>query len=177
MSNVALSESVALTEKLKACMLKPAPPTFLQPMLPRLDDGRFGFTDVVTSDNTAAAELHARAKACLVTIYRSAPDVIQLDDPASGQLVARGNFTKEVEWSVSYRVGHTFKIDFKDGRYRYTVSDFTAQANSFHSPVEAVKSMRARRMMSDVALSEGPEMIESLKTCMLKPTPASDPNW
>jgi len=98
-----------------------APPLPVDP-----ETGRFQYQEVVTVEGASADELYARAKNFVVDAYKSAKAVIDLDDPAAHRLVARGNF--QIEWSLAVRtVNHKLSIEVKDGRYRYTLSEFVAE--------------------------------------------------
>jgi len=87
------------------------------------------YEEVVIVDSTVkAADLHSLAKLFIATNFKSSKDVIQLDDATNQILLVKGNVTakilvmgmiKEHGW-----VNFTFKIQSKDGKYKYTISDF-----------------------------------------------------
>jgi len=79
---------------------------------------------VVAVPGVSATELHARAREWVALSFQDAHQVTQLDDAARGVLIGRGY--KWVVISVNSLgqgtgrlVSFTFRLDFRDGRYRY----------------------------------------------------------
>jgi hypothetical protein len=90
-------------------------------------DGRFYFSEVVSVDsNSKAAELYERGRRWVVDAYKS-KDVVQLEDKESKELIVKGTFW--VHWRagillIGIHIEHTLRLQFKDGRYRYEMSNF-----------------------------------------------------
>jgi hypothetical protein len=80
------------------------------------------FTELVTVDSSLTQEiLHYKAKEWFAQSFRSANDVIQMDDKDAGIIIGKGLF------STRYTVGDihfTMKVQVKDGRYKYWISNF-----------------------------------------------------
>lgn len=85
-----------------------------QPVPLPVVDGKVLYTGIIKADSVSKTELYNRAKTFFVKSYKSANDVIQLDDKESGQLVIKGIFKVS---SLSIR--HTFSVGVKEGKYRY----------------------------------------------------------
>lgn len=86
--------------------------------LPALDNGKVGIQKTVSfSDSVTISELMSRARLYFAEKYKSAKDVIQLDDINSGILVGKA-FSKS-----GFKTHFTVKIECKPGRYRYTIYD------------------------------------------------------
>jgi len=91
------------------------------------------YTGVVALDSTIPkAELFNRAKSWFVTTYRSAKDVIQMEDKDAGILIGKGIFNiiyngGFFEGIQNVSVYHTIKLYFKDGRYKYEITEFNGQ--------------------------------------------------
>src|SRR5436309_13462529 len=84
---------------------------------------RYEYQEVVKVDGVTASELHSRARSWAATAYRSAKAVTDLDDASAGRLVVKGTFP--VKLGTGYLdILHTWTIETKDGRYRYTLTDF-----------------------------------------------------
>ena len=90
---------------------------------------RIKFTGVVAVPGVSAAELQARAREWVALTFQDAHQVTQLDDAARGVLIGRG-FT--VMWTdltlietggTPRPLAFTFRLDFREGRYRYEVYD------------------------------------------------------
>jgi len=94
------------------CLALAADPEIIQP--PRdADSGKFVYQEVVPVDGVTATDLYSRAKAWVALSYRSAKDVIQLDDPAVGRLIARGNFKVSVYAGEAW-IQHTLTMEVLD---------------------------------------------------------------
>jgi hypothetical protein len=86
------------------------------------------YSGVVEVDSIDKKDLHKRAKKWFVNNYKSANDVIQLEDIENGEIIGKGYFT------ISYytrdpRISHTISIFVKDGRYKYVITDFSYSDN------------------------------------------------
>ncbi len=168
-------KSVALVVGLGMMAISPAGSRELPPML---EDGRRGYSEVIQVENVPAAELYARAKAWVAIAYRSAQHVIQLDDAATGKLVIKGNFASSFDAAAGpVYIGHTLVVESKDGRYRYTLSDFTLKWRSDEQPLAEVSDVELTPRGYAVVTRDTPDLIDSLRAAMLKPTPKTDTEW
>ncbi|MBX2969410.1 MAG: DUF4468 domain-containing protein [Cyclobacteriaceae bacterium] len=87
-----------------------------------LQDGVVTYTKVVQVEGVTKDELYLRAKKWFVTTYKSAKDVIQLDDKESGTIVGKGNF-RITYYAREPLIDHTISISVKDGRFKYEIKD------------------------------------------------------
>jgi hypothetical protein len=90
--------------------------------------GRITYEGVVQVDGVSKADLFTRANAWAARTYRSANDVIQLNDKEAGQLILKGNSRVSSRGSDFGVVRHTLTIYVKDGRYKYVLTDLTHDA-------------------------------------------------
>jgi hypothetical protein len=149
--------------------------------LPRLPHGRFGYQEVVPATGASSSELLSRARVWAAAEYRSANDVIQLDDPSSGMLMVKGTF--EVSYATAaVTVEHRVTVEVKDGRYRYTVSNFvlgfpkaSALSDKALEEWHAYSEEGTAKVLGRVARQAG-SIVENLKRAMQSPTPASS-DW
>lgn len=86
------------------------------------------YRGVVTVPGQPAAELQARAREWVALTFQDAHQVTQLDDPARGVLIGRGfrqvNTNPAKDRLEDQRlISFTFRLDFRDGRYRYELRD------------------------------------------------------
>ncbi|MGY6648328.1 DUF4468 domain-containing protein [Wenyingzhuangia sp. IMCC45574] len=88
-----------------------------------IENGNVVYTEVIKVENINKKELYNRAKKWVVLKYKSANDVIQLDDKEDGIIIGKGNFGIKY-YSRKPTIEHTIQIETKDGRYKYTVSSF-----------------------------------------------------
>jgi len=91
--------------------------------LPKDENGNYEYQGVITVADKTQAELHDAAKEWVVLNFRSAQDVIQLDDPESGQLIAKGYYGIMMV-GMERQIYHTLRLESRDGRFRYTINDF-----------------------------------------------------
>lgn len=105
---------------------------------PRDAAGKIVFQGVVLVDGVAATDLYSRAKLWAARSFRSAKDVIQLDDPTNGRLVCKGFHEEPFGWGAgaSIKVWFTFTVEVKDGRYRWTIDQVAEGATGPDYPLE-----------------------------------------
>jgi hypothetical protein len=94
------------------------------------------YTDVIKVDSTInKSELFNRAKAWFVSEYKSANDVIQMQDKDAGILIGKGVFDINYNpWTdsifggdVKVDVSHIIKLYFKKGKYKYEITDIAGE--------------------------------------------------
>ena len=89
-------------------------------------DGKVNYSGVIQADRISKDELYKRTKRWFIDNYKSAKDVLQLDDKENGELIGKGYL--ETSWgATTIYVGHTIKIQVKDGRYKYEITDFNVK--------------------------------------------------
>lgn len=95
-----------------------------------LENGVITYSDVMKVDGVSQQELYKRAKRWFVKTYKSAKDVTQYDD-VNNEISGKGIFV--VNWQVTFygtmplNVRHAIRFEFKDGRYKYEISQFTTR--------------------------------------------------
>jgi hypothetical protein len=87
------------------------------------------FEEVVPVDNTTKEDLYKRAKYWAVDLFNNPNKVIQLDDPTEGVLIIKAQFPYNQSWAYAAEasrgiVTYTLKIMARDGRFKYTLTDF-----------------------------------------------------
>lgn len=112
-------------------------PTFGSCQSSDVDTFSFSYAGVVAVDSVTAKVLQSRAKLFVAENFRSAKDVIQLDDADAGIVLIKGNLIPIVKvplmGKTEYGYVHfTAKIQVKDGKYKYTFSDFSHEAYEKH---------------------------------------------
>ncbi len=113
-------------------------------------------------------ELYAAAKEWFVYAYKSANNVIQLDDPANGKLIGKGTFTVPYLGELQV-VRHTVTIEVKDGKYRYFIDQFSINDYPFADlPKGQRKNLGAKS--HQVVL----DLIGSMRNYMRKTAPQED---
>jgi hypothetical protein len=86
------------------------------------------FSKVIKTDSVGKNAIYVAVKDWLASTYKSAKDVIQMDDKEAGLLIGKGNF----EYSyggLSYAcysgyIDYSIKIQVKDNRYKVEVTSF-----------------------------------------------------
>jgi hypothetical protein len=95
--------------------------------LPKNQDGKVEFTEVVSIDSASAAALFSNAKIFITNSFKSGKDVTQLDDQNSKTVIGQGNTRVDIKalgMSWPGRVDFKITIQCKDGRYKYSFADF-----------------------------------------------------
>jgi hypothetical protein len=84
-------------------------------------DGRYTIEKIVPVENISKNNLYQRGLRWLVMSYRSANNVIQLQDSINGEIIGKGNLNT-ICWNKKIDVEHTIDILFKDGRFKVVVN-------------------------------------------------------
>jgi hypothetical protein len=98
------------------------------------------FSEVVKVDTAISAnELFSRARTWFAETYRSAQDVIQMEDKEEGKIVGKG----AIEYVSNVFVGsqgtkglirYTLTISVKKGRYKFDMTNFNHEGNPANGP-------------------------------------------
>jgi hypothetical protein len=88
------------------------------------ENGSVIYTGLIKVDSIDKNALYGRAKKWFIDNYKSAKDVIQLDDKENGEITGKGNF-KINYYARDARISHTISILVKDGRCKYIITDFS----------------------------------------------------
>ena len=99
-----------------------------------IDTTSFNFTGIDSIDSVSAKVLMSRAKLFVAESFKSAKDVIQLDDAEGNVLVVKGNIIPIIKvpllGKTAYGYVHfTMKVQTKDGKYKYTLSEFDHESH------------------------------------------------
>lgn len=143
------------------------------------------YKEVVTTTGTPA-ELFNRAISWVNKQYKNPVDATKVRDQASGviEILHRIELTK-TEQGAALKAGmvdYSMKLEMKDGRYRYTITNFTLKAVS-RQPIEQWmdKSNAAYMPGYDDYLKQVDDftlkLIESLKAGMQPPAVAKPDAW
>ena len=91
-------------------------------IFPKNESGEIVFSEIIKSDSTPKGILYIRAKSFFANSFKSANDVIQLDDKETGIVIGKGN-TKLT--GTSYTLHFSLKISCKDNKFKYELYNFT----------------------------------------------------
>lgn len=143
------------------------------------------YQEVVTQAGTAD-ELYIRAIEWINTQYKNPADVCRIRNRESGVIEILHRFEiindEENNKLIAGIVNYTLKIEFKPGRYRYTLSDLTLR-QSTRFPVEKWmdKTDKMYSPLWDSYLKQvnrqSLELVESLKTGMQPPVVKEEEKW
>ncbi|MBP9927607.1 MAG: DUF4468 domain-containing protein [Cyclobacteriaceae bacterium] len=86
-------------------------------------EGLIVYTEIVEVDSTLkAVDLYLNAKNWIVEAFKSSQAVIEIDEKEARVIAIKAYIQKHVSY-VSPKIWFTLKIEMKDGRYRYTLSN------------------------------------------------------
>ena len=142
------------------------------------ETGNVLYQEVVPIEAATTAQIYSRAKATIATTYKSAKDVIQLDDKDAGRIVAKGNFRLGDRSSVY--VNHTTTVEAKDGRYRITIGDLVAEGSGLVMPFGETlnySSCFGNRGWVDDMHKSVMGLLSALKAKMAMLSPAGGDDW
>lgn len=128
----------------------------------------YTYQDVVETPGISSKDLYVRANSWFATRYNSAQNVIQYNDKEEGKIIGKGAFT--LLYSMAERmVNYTITIEVKEGRYRYTISQFSLDwlTNPTVQSFESLPAMNKKKILPKTdehirALIE--DLTEAMKT-------------
>lgn len=89
--------------------------------------GKITLSEVLKVEGTNQDQLYSRAREWFVHTYKSADNVLQMDDKQAGKLIGKG-------WNPlrynTVQMWYTFSVYLKDGRYKYEISDIHYKSNA-----------------------------------------------
>ena len=94
--------------------------------LPKDESGNLNYNEVIQIENIKKDELYLRSKQFFVDVFKSAKDVIQMDDKEAGVVIGKGFndiYIKVIGISTPIQMWYTIKIQSKEGRYKYEIYD------------------------------------------------------
>ena len=98
--------------------------TFGQNIIKDSISQKYEASEIVKLDSLKGEVIFTRAKEWISLNYKSAKDVIQLADKESLKIIVKGNFSSTLFMKEGF-ISHTLVLDFKDGKMRYTYSNFS----------------------------------------------------
>jgi hypothetical protein len=121
------------------------------------------YSEVVEVSGKNADQLYASAKVWFAETFRSAQDVIQMDDQKSGTIIGKGILSTSNDLMVGVNsemvIRFVVKIMVKDNRYKYDMYDFLVSQSQNGEPIT-----------KDVPMSQYINQKEYFKN-------GSDPDW
>lgn len=96
------------------------------------------YQEVVSVEGASKDELYIRATEWFAKTFKSAQDVIQMDDKSAGKVIGKGsakNYYTVLMSPVEYYLNYTISITTKEGRYRYEISPFDLRSASSSTTV------------------------------------------
>ena len=138
-------------------------------------NGSVTYTGVVQVDSVNKNTLYTRAKKWFVDTYKSAKDVIQLDDKENGEIIGKGSF-KINYYTRDPSISHTISIFVKDGRYKYVITSFSYadNQNEKFAIEDFPKNWAGKKKMYTKVDEEAKSIIASIQKFM---TANAKDNW
>ena len=137
---------------------------------------RVPFRGVVPVPGVPAAELQARAREWVALTFEEARQVIQLDDTARGVLIGRA-FTNTWVDPVLHpndspeELSFAFRLDFRDGRYRYEVFELGRPSPMSWSATNTPGTSYQLEQLTALALGRTATVAASPRQRLLAPNP------
>lgn len=99
-------------------------------VLPRDENGKVYFSEVIQADSMNANQLYNNAKLWFSDVFKSAKDVIQVDDREAGRVVGKAwqdIYVKVLGMPNATKLWFSLSIQVKDGRYKIEMYDMMYQ--------------------------------------------------
>lgn len=166
-----------------------AQPVQQAPKLP-VDDktGLITYNKVTEITGTNAATLYQRALDWANKYYKNPTDVIRERDSVAGQIVCKARFKimnpadKKGVATDAGNVMYTLKIQFKDGRYRYELSEINWKQQSYYACERWMdKTVQTYKPEFDYYLQQTDasvrETLKSMEKALSTPPSAKTEDW
>lgn len=95
-------------------------------VLPRDENGKVLFSEVIQADSMKATTLYGNAKLWFANTFKSAKDVIQVDDKEAGRVVGKAwqdIYIKVLGMPSQTKLWFSISVQVKDGRYKIEMYD------------------------------------------------------
>jgi hypothetical protein len=141
-------------------------------------NGMVGIQKVVVLDSVTQKNVYSRAKLYFAETYKSAKDVIQLDDSEQGLIVGKAYTTGSYSVMLTIatlEVWFTLKIECKDSKYRYTLDNIKTTNNI---PAESWwKYPNMNKKVRDCIGKSLSELCTNMESYMKKAIAKKDDKW
>ena len=129
----------------------------LSEKFPKDDNGNVVHTKIVTLENKSKDQLYILAKMYFAETFKSANDVIQLDDKENGVILGKGitNFmVKSGKYNFNCKMSFTMKVSIKDNKCKLEVYNIvyndTSTAESNYSKEADQTYNNAKQKIKDI---------------------------
>jgi|SRR5690606_12044345 len=153
------------------------------------ENDKIHYEKVISIDGFSADELYTRSKEFFANSFKSANDVIQMDDKSVHSIIGKASSSLNIQSGKHIfpaKLLYTLRIECKEGKYRYQIYGFRiSPMNGSEFPAEIVFNKEAEdRFNSKKATKNGKvvglsyrdetkrsisELITLIETSMLKP--------
>lgn len=103
--------------------------------LPLNDYNRIEFVEVIEVPNKSLEEIYILSKEWIVENYKSANDVIQMDEKDAGKIIVKGIFVYN-DMGIDFNYHHTLKVDLKDAKVRISLGNLDLKFTWKNVPIE-----------------------------------------
>lgn len=150
--------------------------------------GKITYTEVVQVDSANADALFSRAKLAISKLFNSSSAVTDLSDQESKQIVAKGLVRPVVSDGMMKRdmgeVDFVCTIQCRDGRYKYTFTDFAQKSNAWPNTLGELEQKKVPKItaatwqrIKDFTNDKIVKAISDLKKIMSNSASSNGDNW
>jgi hypothetical protein len=136
--------------------------------------GKISFDSVFIVADVNKDAIYAKSKEWIATFYKSARDVINMDDKESGLIKLKGISTTASDKNISY-TSYDMYIYIKDFKYRVVVDNFAFKPDGNFDPMPAeyplltkmdasIENIELRRPMSETLKKLSGDIFSSLNS-------------
>ncbi|MBL7971276.1 MAG: DUF4468 domain-containing protein [Prolixibacteraceae bacterium] len=105
------------------------------------------YTEVVKAPDKSSDQLYSTAREWFAESFKSASNVLQMDDPVAGKLIGKGSFNLVLPYNsmigsipINIPVSFTIKVFVKDSLYKYDIGSLFIDSNGSPHSLEEFKS-------------------------------------
>jgi len=128
--------------------------------------GKYKSTGIVQVDSLKKDIIFSKTKEWIALNYKSSKDVIQLSDKENSKIILKGAFLANLFMKEGW-IEHSLVFDFKDGKFRYSYSDFSYFSTGSGKMFFESNSLGFKKKIFSTTESNIASSIESLKKYLL----------
>lgn len=129
------------------------------------------YTEVVQVPDKNTDQLYSLAREWFAETFKSAQDVLQMDDPVAGKLIGKGMGDVNVKSGmVPVTLDYEFqvKVFVKDGRYKYLIEKIAIVSDGVRSSIEEFEQAREKFKNKKKKVAYFSSIIDSIDDDMKK---------
>lgn len=145
--------------------------------------GKYIYSEVVKVDPGSADAIFLQSKIWLVNAFKSANDVIQLEDAKNHIIIGKGSAQRYMKGAFGELVANgffefTIRIECKERKYRYTITDFKNTGGGYSESSEVVQSTKKQKAYNEEQINQiAVDLTQGMKKSIVRGLSIKNSDW